>query len=80
MAKKSKALGLLVQLYTKLDSALQVTTDYSAALSFSSCHIRSQKSYILKERRNLLLLLVGCAFFFHFGAEDAEEQLTDHPL
>ena len=47
VAKKSKALGLLVQLYTKLDSALQATAEYPAALSLSSCHIGSQKNYIL---------------------------------
>ena len=43
VAKKSKALGLLMQLYTKLDSALQATAEYPAALSLLSCHIRSQK-------------------------------------
>ena len=44
VAKKSKALGLLVQLYTKLDSALHATAEYPAALSLSSCHIGSQKT------------------------------------
>ena len=80
VAKKSKAPGLLVQLYTKLDSALQVTAEYPAALSLSSCRIRSQKSYIPKERRNLLLLLVGCAIFFPFWCWRWGETVKKHPV
>ena len=64
VAKKSKALGLLMQLFTKLDSALQVTADYPAALSLSSCHIRSQKIIFPKKGETFYFSLVAEQFFF----------------
>ena len=53
-----------MQLFTKLDSALQVTADYPAALSLSSCHIRSQKIIFPKKGETFYFSLVAEQFFF----------------